>query len=131
MALYSGSFYNNNQNFDVIQYFDLEKINNYYAYYNINSYISASIYSPNVLSISSSVINIFEVNQTTNLTNINGQIIVTGSNQTVYYQRIFSSGLNDWSYYKSVGSINPNPNINSTIPPYSGSIICHEIIGKK
>lgn len=131
MALYSGSIYNNNnQNFNIIQYFNLEKINDYYTRYNINSYISAPIYSPNILSFSSSVINVFNQNQTVSLENVNGQLIISGSTSlTVYYQRVFSSGLNNWSYYKTIGYIDSNPSSIDTIPPYSGSILSHEIVG--
>lgn len=63
-------------------------------------------------------------NQTTNI------IVGNSGSTTTYYQRIFSSGLNDWSYYKTTGSINTNPSSNITVPQYSGSILYHEIIGK-
>jgi hypothetical protein len=128
MALYSGSVYNNYPaNFGIVQYVNLDIINNSYKIYNLNSYFSASIFSKNLSSISSSnFLFAFNEKQTVNIENINGQIF----NQTIYYQRIYSSGLNNWSYYKTIGSVEQNPNHNNTIPPYSGSIICHEIIGK-
>jgi hypothetical protein len=127
MALYSGSFYNYKSNFDIIQYVSLDKINNSYTVYNFSSYFSASIYNQNLLSLSSSnVLTAFNENQTVNLENINGNETQI---EIIYYQRVYSSGLNDWSYYKTSGSVNKTPNSQDTIPPYSGSILFHEVIG--
>lgn len=132
MPIYSGSIYNNILKDNIIQYIDLSKINNIYSVYNIPAYISGS--NPKVnITIIYNLNGLYKFNgiQTTQLETVNGQsIILSGSlSQTIYYQRVYSSGLNDWSYYKTVGSIDSNPSPNNTIPPYSGSILSHEIVG--
>lgn len=113
MAIYSGSIYLNTGYSDLLtKFYDSSVIENYL-------FLSTSILIKDCILISDQQILKYDNDLTT--ININSQII--------YYQRVFSSGLNNWSYYKTIGYIDSNPSSIDTIPPYSGSILSHEIVG--
>ena len=48
-----------------------------------------------------------------------------------YYQRVFSSGLSQWCYFSSIGTINTAPSSTSTSPNWTGSISNHQILSIK
>lgn len=93
---------------------------------------SGSIYTNNNY-ISAQYISTGEISNISNITILkydNDNITIISGSITTYYQRIYSSGLNDWSYYKTTGSIDTNPSPTITTPQHSGQILFHEIIGK-
>lgn len=52
----------------------------------------------------------------------------SGLGTIYYYQRVFSSGLNDWCYYTTTSGVNPTPLSGDTIPNWTGSIVAFELI---
>ena len=131
MAIYTGSIYSGSTIFlhnsvpqvfnskpDSINYFsNTGMVDNFKNNINNINYFSGSIYNGS----STTTINTIAI--TTSSVTSSGSLIV-------YYQRVFSSGLNDWSYYKTVGSINVTPLSSQTNPPWTGTILYHEVIGK-
>lgn len=52
-------------------------------------------------------------------------------NSITYYQRVYSSGLSQWCYYLTIGTINTSPASSATSPNWTGTISNHQIITTK
>jgi hypothetical protein len=52
-------------------------------------------------------------------------------NSIAYYQRVYSSGLSQWCYYLTIGTINTSPASSETSPNWTGTISNHQIINIK
>lgn len=50
------------------------------------------------------------------------------SESVLYYQRVYSTGLNQWCYYSTVNALNPNPDPAITSPSWTGSINSSQVI---
>lgn len=49
----------------------------------------------------------------------------------VYYQRVYSTGLSQWCYYSTIGSIDSSPDTNQTSPNWTGTINNHQVVSVK
>lgn len=48
-----------------------------------------------------------------------------------YYQRVYSSGLSQWCYYSTIGTIDTTPATTDTSPNWTGSISNHQVLSIK